>query len=115
MQAIAASPEGAVNGYAIGSFLYLGIIYAFPVGLALGGLAMDLPVLPPLPSVWAGMMIQMQGCLKELMLLLAHVSNHLGIVAFASSLGADNAELQVAAGHIQHLAHGAGSFHVVLK
>ncbi len=44
MQAIAASPEGAVNGYAIGSYLYLGIVYAFPIGLGLGGLALDLPV-----------------------------------------------------------------------
>ena len=44
VQAIAASPVGAVNGYAIGSFLYLGIVYAFPLGLGLGGLSMDLPV-----------------------------------------------------------------------
>ena len=44
LQAIAASPEGAVNGYAIGSYLYLGIMYAFPIGLGLGGLCLDLPV-----------------------------------------------------------------------
>ncbi|KAK9840695.1 hypothetical protein WJX84_007535, partial [Apatococcus fuscideae] len=42
--AIAASPEGAVNGYAIGSYLYLGIMYAFPIGLGLGGLCLDLPI-----------------------------------------------------------------------
>ena len=49
LQAIAASPEGAVNGYAIGSYLYLGIVYAFPIGLGLGGLALDLPVRRPPP------------------------------------------------------------------
>ena len=69
VQAIAASPKGAVNGYAIGSYLYLGIVsglvmlpamvlacqcaadwalheqvYIFPMGLGLGGLCLDLPV-----------------------------------------------------------------------
>lgn len=44
LQAIAASPEGAVNGYALGSFLYLGIVYCFPLALGVGGLALDLPV-----------------------------------------------------------------------
>ena len=44
MQAVAASPEGAVNGYAIGSYLYLGIVFMLPMGLGLGGLALDLPV-----------------------------------------------------------------------
>lgn len=33
-----------MNGYAIGSYLYLGIVYAFPMGLGLGGLCLDLPV-----------------------------------------------------------------------
>ena len=44
LQAVAASPEGAVNGYAIGSYLYLGIVFMLPMGLGLGGLALDLPV-----------------------------------------------------------------------
>ena len=49
VQAIAASPKGAVNGYAIGSYLYLGIVYIFPIGLGLGGLCLDLPVRGCLP------------------------------------------------------------------
>ena len=49
LQAVAASPEGAVNGYAIGSYLYLGIVFMLPMGLGLGGLALDLPVCLPSP------------------------------------------------------------------
>ena len=44
VQAIAASPDGAVNGYALGSLLYLGVVLTLGMGLPLGGLALDLPV-----------------------------------------------------------------------